>query len=409
MEYKLLDYKKLLDVLDEIKNNDRNVNRVIEEAPIVYTKFGFPVMHYTIGRGRKHIVVMGGTHGCELIGVDFVTKLMKSIALGEGIFANFDSSKYTIDFFPLQNPEGFVISTTAINKVIPSDVTNKELERLCHNYYLFYREDDINTKNNPFDRSLKLHQKMFSSVTFDDLSDDDYELKQHIKYLDQLYKYPSGSMVTWRSNGSGVDLNANNPDNPRISTVGEGISYDTRRYNNIINNFPSPSGVPCLSKNNFEFENENLALFNFLANLHERENFLALFTYHSTGGVIYHRPYSFPGQNYERNVYVNNVLASIYGRVTGYKTSGYTYLDNPGLGGSGDLLRSFLPGIFLIELSPMGGNPIGPYGDINNYYRTIKDNIAAFQATFLKIMEMEDLMSVNLIDEPLKKSRIRDF
>ena len=44
----------------------------------------------------------------------------------------------------------------------------------------------------------------------------------------------------------------------------------------------------------------------------------------------------------------------------------------------GDLLRKTFPGVLMIELSLMGGNPLAPYGDINNIYRTYNDNLKAF-------------------------------
>ena len=40
------------------------------------------------------------------------------------------------------------------------------------------------------------------------------------------------------------------------------------------------------------------------------------------------------------------------------------------------MARTF-PGVLMIELSKMGGNPIGPYGDKTNIYNTINENISA--------------------------------
>ena len=42
------------------------------------------------------------------------------------------------------------------------------------------------------------------------------------------------------------------------------------------------------------------------------------------------------------------------------------------------MIRQMLPGFLIIELSKMGGNPLGSYGDKNNYKQVINDNIIAF-------------------------------
>ena len=48
--------------------------------------------------------------------------------------------------------------------------------------------------------------------------------------------------------------------------------------------------------------------------------------------------------------------------------------------GIGDLLREEYPYAFLLELSKMGGNPLGPYGDINNYNLTMICNMEALMS-----------------------------
>lgn len=54
-----------------------------------------------------------------------------------------------------------------------------------------------------------------------------------------------------------------------------------------------------------------------------------------------------------------------------------------------ELLRVTYPGVLLVELSKMGGNPIAPYGDyLNNYIPTIYGNISALAEL---IKRMKDL------------------
>ena len=401
MRYELLDYQKYQERINELINNEENIFRVIKQEPLVYTRCDFPVEHYTIGDGPNHLVVMGGTHGNELISVDFVTQLMSSIARGEGEFASFNPEEFTIHFIPLQNPEGFVINTTAIKKVIPDGTSDEEIEKICHDYWWNFKQDDIHTRENPSDRSIKMHQMMFASVTPDDLSDDNYELKESVKKLWDTYHYPPGSMINWTANGSGVDLNANTPDNPKNEAMyaqTDVITYGGARYNNLPNNIPSPIGCPRKDADHFEFEPENLALFNMLSGLHESESFVGLITYHGTGGVVYHRPYKFiNNENYERNKKINEEVANCYGEACGYATGGRTYLDEPSITGCGDLMRSYLPVTLLVELSVMGGNPIAPYGDRGTYAKTITSNKEAFAKTLAFISERKEEISKNYI------------
>ena len=69
----------------------------------------------------------------------------------------------------------------------------------------------------------------------------------------------------------------------------------------------------------------------------------------------------------------NKELADIYHDSTDYKI-----LEDASTTGYGDLLRRTFPGVLLIELSKMGGNPITPYGDKYNIERCFNENYEAF-------------------------------
>ena len=146
IEYEILDYDKFYLRLKNIQYNLANKNEVTKHEPIGYTKCGFPIEHYSIGHGPMHIVYMGGAHGNEIIGVDYVTQLMQNIALGCGEFADFNPEEFTIDFLPCQNPEGFFTTTYAL-KSIMQDMNEREIEEFSKKYYQLYREDDQSVIN----------------------------------------------------------------------------------------------------------------------------------------------------------------------------------------------------------------------------------------------------------------------
>lgn len=143
IKYEILDYDKLNKRLDDMCHNTDAIYPIAKHEPLGYSKCGFPIEHYSIGCGPKHVVYMGGAHGNEIIGVDYVTQLMNNISLGLGAYKDFNYNEFTIDFIPVQNPEGFYTTTYALNSVM-KDMTTEEIEKFSKQYYLQYRQDDIN-------------------------------------------------------------------------------------------------------------------------------------------------------------------------------------------------------------------------------------------------------------------------
>ena len=74
----------------------------------------------------------------------------------------------------------------------------------------------------------------------------------------------------------------------------------------------------------------------------------------------------------------NYELAFFYSQKTSYQM-----LECSDKSGYGDYLRRTYPGVLMIELSKMGGNPIGPYGDVNNIAKVFSDNIQAVDSVML--------------------------
>lgn len=144
LKYEILGYEKYNKRISDICNNPENKFAVTKHPNIGQTKCGFDIEHYSIGNGPKHIVYMGGAHGNEIIGVDFVTQLMGNLALGKGSFEDFDPNEFTIDFIPCQNPERYFTTTYALNLVM-KDMNPEEIEAFSKRYYQAYKQDDVNS------------------------------------------------------------------------------------------------------------------------------------------------------------------------------------------------------------------------------------------------------------------------
>lgn len=142
IDYNILDYNLYRQRLKKIQSNKNNKFEVTKLNDLGYTSCGFPIEHYKIGNGPIHVTYMGGMHGNELIGVDFVTQLMNNLAKGTGKFKYFNPNIFTIDFIPCQNPEGFYTTMFYVNKIL-NNMNLDEKERFCRKYYEAYKKDDM--------------------------------------------------------------------------------------------------------------------------------------------------------------------------------------------------------------------------------------------------------------------------
>lgn len=229
-------------------------------------------------------------------------------------------------------------------------------------------------KNN----QVKLYQEMFQNSTINNLQN--INMERNVKMMYKLYKHPRGSFVSHDSTGIFINLNANSKLNPGLEHIKKNnVIYALGSRNNLRNYFPGPIGMPTRDVYNFEYAKENKALFNLLKNSYENNRYVMTLLYHGTGGLIYYKPYEqlLSKEKYNYFYKFNHSLATIYQQTTDYKI-----LEDADTSGYGDLLRRTFPGVLLIELSKMGGNPIAPYGDKNNIYNTFRDNLIAVDNLF---------------------------
>lgn len=372
----ILDYNEVNKILDSFNNTS-----IKENEPLNYTENAkLPIRYFTLGNGNKHIVITAAWHSNEIITTSFVIELMQYL-----VNNNYQFNNLKIHFIPILNPEGYLINTSAIKRKLPS----KNITKYCYEYYKNFKYDALNPNN-----KVKLHQLMFKDIDYTCIDNEYFILRDKVQ--DILSNHPKGSIIDWSSNGNGIDLNSN--------TVNKLVSQNEYNkqatYNNIRLDIPSPIGYPGNNKDiNFTQEIEILSLKNLLESL--KDSIYGYFNYHSIGGIIYNRPES----NDNFITLYNYLLSKYYQTYTNYKV-----IRNKSniITSVNDTLRIKYLGNLLIELSPMMGNPIGVYGDINNYNNTINSNIKSFIYTLSSIDEILSTTNNLLINDIEKSLNIID-
>ena len=416
---RILDY---YDVLNEIKRITKNkLFKKQQSVKTIHDNIEIP--YYTLGNGDNHIVVVGGTHGSEIISTDFVLRLMDTISNKKGIYSDIDlesENGFTFHFIPMHNPEGYIISTSAIRTLITKDSTEQEIEMISKKYFLNYRQDDINVKNNPEDRSHKLHQIMFKDATYECIPEEFKELRQSVKNIYSNELIPKGSIVVHRGNGLGEETNRSRLAK-NLSSFEEKQFYDNR-YNNIDRTIPGPLGI--IPKTELI---ENTFLKQLIEQLFKQKKFTGALLYHGTGGMIYSKIsndeeefFDEINNTYEKEKYsfsvINRILTRQYHEDTKYITPdgnakpGYKMIQKPNLADFDEWLRLLYPAILLIELSYMGGNPIGPYGDkVNNYIPTMEHNLIAAFNYFKGCKKLKEIIynSTTIVDSEISEEFIK--
>lgn len=377
----ILDYETCQKIMDSYKGI------ITEREPIGWTaNEKLPIRHFTLGSGPKQVVVTGGQHANEIITVTFIIELMNYLSKNNIVFEDL-----TIHFIPMLNPEGYVVISSAIKERLGKNSTDSEKIKFCFDYYKAFRNDTIN-RDNPF----KQHQKIFEEINNNSIKGYSI-LKDSVGEI--LIHHPKGSIIDWASNGNGIDLNANT----KINIKKEGTLNKTIAYNNIRADIPSPIGHPGNNQSkNFTQEVEVISLQQLLDKL---KNSCTIFlNYHSVGGLIYQRP-----ENDDKFITsYNYILSKFYQENTIKNASKYDIVkDQSGRAISvNDQLRQKYPGNILVELSPMGGNPIGPFGDPNNIKNTIESNIYSFIYTMSNLDKITLLTNKSLEDSATSTEEI---
>lgn len=128
----VISYRKIENILNILCMN----NKCIRKEVIGKTAFGYNITEYEIGDGKNHVLLIGATHGLEIITSYFLLEFLITILNYKKIH-----NKYTFHFIPVLNPEGYIISSCNVLQNIKS-LSNYEFEILSKKYMDTYNYCD---------------------------------------------------------------------------------------------------------------------------------------------------------------------------------------------------------------------------------------------------------------------------
>ena len=372
----VLSYNKIQNLICYLENNYSD--KFIFDKVICNTSFDYQVNSYKIGNGKKHIIIFGGTHGCEIITVYFVLEFILSLLNNEELYNEY-SKKYTFHFIPILNPEGYIISTSNILANI-SKLSDEELEKFATNYLQCYEQDDyLALQGKILDKKYK--KAIQSSVQ----NIPNIYMQKSIKKILKSCKLDESILPIWSANGLGIDLNSNSIHKfkemkklRKIQRVGK------LRYNDIPVTKPSPLSYPG-SRTFDKRVPENVGLYKYIKTIYSLkdisdEKLTSIFSYHSTGGEIY---------GFCDLAYANKKQIEIQaiGMLEYEKYTGYEKINEKLKYGVMDFYRVALDNVcsLTIELSKVNANPIGYLSNIDNFKKEIINNKKALIKTIDKV------------------------
>ena len=374
----IMDYDDVNDRIEAIldKQNTENKNIIIkEEEPIGYSAVEhIPIRHFSIGTGKKHFIYTAAMHGNQIISTEFVLKTMEELKDGKSNPETIDllnKGEITIDFIPIFNPEGYIITTSAVRQLIPKDMTKEEAEKISKDYYSKLRNDNIDEQTNKVPEFRT--QRMFRHIDYAVIPEKYGKLRETVKKRQAGENIPPWTLKFTSSNGNGVDLNEDTENNTtrqkQKSNPNESIYNGLGYIKNIPKSEPSPIGYPGKP---YTTQPENLAFEGFLTKLTSKDEIIGMYNLGATGGKIYFNPspeWNLPEKWVEYNRVASEQLKELMGEAD--PDNVYSCNDDKSRTCRNDFYRKIVPGDFFITLSRMGGNPIAPYGDLKNHDRVM--------------------------------------
>lgn len=369
----IFSYKDVIYRLNELCMISNNM--ISKKNPIGYTCFDFPIDYYKIGSGNKDVILIAGTHGCELVTVTFILEFIYTLINKRELYKEY-LNEYSFHIIPILNPEGYIISScNVIPNIQRMDICT--LQNYCRKYVELYNQDDLNAEKGL--KCDKLYKKLMeTNCNF-------IEYPKLMFNVDKILKQcnlDSRVLPVWSSNGMGIDINANSiHEFERMKKLRDESKCGKLRYNDIPVNIPSPHGYPG-SKIFDSRCQENISLYNFVNNIYAKGNLKLFISYHSTGAEIYGYP--------DFNLVTPKQFKTISDGMRFYSTlTNYTLIDEVLKYGVMDYYRIALQGTITltVELSKTNGNPIGPFSDIKSLNKEFADNITSIFYTLDKTIE----------------------
>ncbi len=373
----ILSYNKVQNLICYLENNFRDKFKF--DDVVCKTSFDYQINSYKIGTGRKHIIIFGGTHGCEIITVYFVLEFILTLLLNDKLYNEY-ANKYTFHFIPILNPEGYTISTSNL-LANTSKLSIEELEKFATNYLQCYEQDDYLAL-----QGKKLDKRYKKAIQASIENIPDIDIQRSVKKILKSCKLDESVLPIWSANGLGIDLNSNSIHKfKEIKKLRKLQKVGKLRYNDIPVTKPSPLSYPgsCTFDKRVP---ENVGLYKYIKKIYslkdtsEDEKLTSIFSYHSTGGEIY---------GFCDLAYANKKQIEIQsaGMLEYEKYTGYSKINEKLKYGVMDFYRVALDNVcsLTIELSKVNANPIGFLSNIDNFKEEILNNKKALLKTIDKV------------------------
>ena len=116
-----INYQEYQNKLNKITTNPKLTALGLKKYTLGQTTYHYRIDYITVGFGEKDIFFVAGTHGSEIISTDFILHFIENIPHLKG----FDPNVFTLKILPLQNPEGYDITTNTFRESKDEEFTQK--------------------------------------------------------------------------------------------------------------------------------------------------------------------------------------------------------------------------------------------------------------------------------------------
>jgi hypothetical protein len=327
----------------------------IKKECIGKSAFGYEINEYEIGHGKKHVLLIGATHGCELITTYFIVEFILSILQNQSIL-----KKFTFHCIPILNPEGYIISSS--NVISNCHGLNEyELEFISSKYMNIYNYCDELAR-----KGIKIKNGFYCVLNSSVKNINNFYMEESVINILKSCNLSENILPVWSANGLGIDQNSNSiHEFNRMKELRKYQKCAALRYNIIPVTKPSPMSYP----GEFVFDRsiENLSLYKYIQKIYKDFKLEYIFSYHSTGGEIYGYPET------DDNEKILEYMEAMYKYS---KISEYKIINEKLKYGVMDYYRKNLNNTICltIELSKFNGNPIGPYSNLLEFKEDIIKN-----------------------------------